>query len=177
MSKIIVVTAGHSNVDPGAVNGKATEAEFVTRFRNAVAFYLRNYGYTVKTDGVGDVNKPLKDAIALIKGSAVAVEFHLNAATNKKAKGVETIALPKDKKLAQKISAGIAKLLDSPLRGDAGWIDQSQSARGKLGYINAGGLIVEIEFISNDEKLALLNATYWKVARQVALDIHEHVGG
>lgn len=176
MSKILVITAGHSNVDPGAVNGKDTEAQLVTGFRNAVAFYLRNYGYTVKTDGVGDVNQPLADAIKLIKGSAVAIEFHMNAAASKSAKGVETISLPKDKALAKKLSAGVAKLMGSPLRGEDGWIDQSKSARGKLGYINAGGLIVELEFISNDAKLKLFKDTYWKVAKQVAQDIHEYLG-
>lgn len=177
MSKIVTITAGHSNVDPGAVNGKVTEASLAVLFRNAVASYLRNYGYTVRTDGVGTDNQSLNEAIKLIKGSAVAIEFHMNASSNKTAKGVETIALPKDKVLAQKLSQGVAKIMGSPIRGDNGWIDQSQSARGKLGYINAGGLILELEFISNDEKLKQFQDTYWTVAKQVALDIHKYLGG
>ena len=164
----IAVTAGHSNKDPGAVNGKFKEAELVTKFRNAVAHYLSEAGVAIKTDGVGALNQDLNAAIKLIKGSSVAVEFHMNAASNKSAYGVETIALPKDKKLAQNLSKVVADAFGSRLRGDNGWIDQSQSARGKLGFISNGGLIVELGFISNDEELFQFNARYWIAAKAVA---------
>lgn len=39
-----VATAGHSNTDPGAVNGKIKEADLVVNFRNAVTHYLREAG-------------------------------------------------------------------------------------------------------------------------------------
>ncbi|WP_333835473.1 N-acetylmuramoyl-L-alanine amidase [Acinetobacter schindleri] len=162
------ITAGHSNTDPGAVNGKVKEADLVVNFRNAVTHYLREAGLQVKTDGPGTENDPLSSAIKLIKGSSVAVEFHMNAATSKQANGIETIALPKDKKLAQELSAAIATALGSRLRGDNGWIDQSKSARGSLGYINAGGLIVELGFISNEDELAAYQARYWIAAKAVA---------
>ena len=91
----VTVTAGHSNKDPGAVNGKFKEAELVSQFRNTVAYYLREAGIQYKTDGDGTLNQDLNSAIKLIKGSSVAVEFHMNAAASKQANGVETIALPK----------------------------------------------------------------------------------
>lgn len=162
------ITAGHSNTDPGAVNGKVKEADLVVNFRNAVTYYLREAGVQVKNDGTGSRNDPLSSAIKLIKGSSVAVEFHMNAAASKQANGVETIALPKDKKLAQELSAAVASALGSRLRGDNGWIDQSKSARGSLGYINAGGLIVELGFISNEDELVRFNARYWLAAKAVA---------
>ena len=164
----VTVTAGHSNTDPGAVNGKVKEADLVVNFRNAVTHYLREAGLQVKTDGTGTKNDPLSSAIKLINGSDVAVEFHMNAAASKQANGVETISLPHDKKLAQDLSAAIANTLGSRLRGDKGWIDQSKSARGRLGYVNAGGLIVELGFISNDDELARFNARYWLAAKAVA---------
>ena len=164
----VTVTAGHSNTDPGAVNGKYKEADLVANFRNAVAFYLREAGIQYKTDGVGATNQNLNAAIKLIKGSSVAVEFHMNAATSKQANGIETIALPKDKKLAQDLSKAVADALGSRLRGDNGWIDQSKSARGRLAYVNAGGLIVELGFISNEDELARFNARYWLAAKAVA---------
>ena len=168
VNQFVTVTAGHSNKDPGAVNGKFKEAELVSQFRNAVAYYLREAGIQYKTDGVGILNQDLNAAIKLIKGSSVAVEFHMNAATSKQANGVETIALPKDKKLAQDLSKAVADALGSRLRGDNGWIDQSQSARGKLGFISNGGLIVELGFISNEEELFQFNARYWSAAKAVA---------
>ena len=168
VNQFVTVTAGHSNKDPGAVNGKFKEAELVSQFRNAVAYYLREAGIQYKTDGVGILNQDLNAAIKLIKGSSVAVEFHMNAATSKQANGIETIALPKDKKLAQDLSKAVADAFGSRLRGDNGWIDQSQSARGKLGFISNGGLILELGFISNEEELFQFNARYWSAAKAVA---------
>lgn len=169
VNQFVTVTAGHSNTDPGAVNGKFKEAELVSQFRNAVAYYLREAGIQYKTDGVGLLNQDLNAAIKLIKGSSVAVEFHMNAAGSKQANGIETIALPKDKKLAQDLSKAVADVFGSRLRGDNGWIDQSQSARGKLGFISNGGLIVELGFISNEAELAQFNAKYWSAAKAVAM--------
>ncbi|GEK44950.1 N-acetylmuramoyl-L-alanine amidase [Acinetobacter johnsonii] len=174
VNQFVTVTAGHSNKDPGAVNGKFKEAELVSQFRNAVAYYLREAGIQYKTDGVGILNQDLNAAIKLIKGSSVAVEFHMNAATSKQANGIETIALPKDKKLAQDLSKAVADAFGSRLRGDNGWIDQSQSARGKLGFISNGGLIVELGFISNDEELFQFNARYWSAAKAVAKVLIEY---
>ena len=174
VNQFVTVTAGHSNKDPGAVNGKFKEAELVSQFRNAVAYYLREAGIQYKTDGVGILNQDLNAAIKLIKGSSVAVEFHMNAATSKQANGIETIALPKDKKLAQDLSKAVADALGSRLRGDNGWIDQSKSARGKLGFISNGGLIVELGFISNEEELFQFNARYWSAAKAVAMILIKH---
>ena len=174
VNQFVTVTAGHSNKDPGAVNGKFKEAELVSQFRNAVAYYLREAGIQYKTDGVGILNQDLNAAIKLIKGSSVAVEFHMNAATSKQANGIETIALPKDKKLAQDLSKAVADAFGSRLRGDNGWIDQSQSARGKLGFISNGGLIVELGFISNEEELFQFNARYWTAAKAVAKVLIEY---
>ncbi|ODN54883.1 N-acetylmuramoyl-L-alanine amidase [Acinetobacter sp. 51m] len=165
---LATITAGHSNTDPGAVNGKVKEADLVVNFRNAVTHYLREAGLQVKNDGTGSQNDPLSSAIKLIKGSSVAVEFHMNAATSKQANGVETIALPQDKELAQDLSVAVADALGSRLRGDNGWIDQSKSARGRLAYVNAGGLIIELGFISNEDELARFNARYWLAAKAVA---------
>ena len=174
VNQFVTVTAGHSNTDPGAVNGKFKEAELVSQFRNAVAYYLREAGIQYKTDGVGTLNQDLNAAIKLIKGSSVAVEFHMNAAGSKQANGIETIALPKDKKLAQDLSKAVADVFGSRLRGDNGWIDQSQSARGKLGFISNGGLIVELGFISNEAELAQFNAKYWTAAKAVAMVLIKH---
>lgn len=174
VNQFVTVTAGHSNKDPGAVNGKYKEADLVVNFRNAVAYYLREAGIQYKTDGIGTTNQNLNAAIKLIKGSSVAVEFHMNAAASKQANGIETIALPKDKKLAQELSKAVADAFGSRLRGDNGWIDQSQSARGKLGFISNGGLIVELGFISNEEELFQFNARYLSAAKAVAKVLIEY---
>jgi len=177
MGKPIVITAGHSNNDSGAVNGSFHEAVHVTKVRNALAHILREAGYTVLTDGVGDINEPLPAAIKLVKGADIALELHCNAAANKTATGVETIALPKHKNLAQDISAAVAKVYGFKLRGEKGWIDQSQSHRGKLGYVSAGGMILELGFLSNDADMKVMENNFWKAARAIAEVIIKHVGG
>lgn len=176
--KIITITAGHSNVDSGAIAKDGTkEADLAVKFRNAVVSYLQKYpNVHVRVDGYGTTNLPLPEAIKLIKGSDVAIEFHMNASTNATAGGTETISLTKDKALAQKLSQAITATLETKLRGKEGWIDQSDSARGRLGYINAGGLIVEIGFISNPTELKTFNDKYWLAAKAVSEVILKHVG-
>lgn len=70
--------------------------------------------------------------------------------------------------MAQDLSKAVADVFGGRLRGDHGWIDQSQSARGKLGFISNGGLIVELGFISNEAELAAFNVKYWVAAKAVA---------
>lgn len=159
-----VITAGHSNRDPGAVGQGTTEATVVTEMRNMVASRLRNAGHTVFTDGEGSENKELSMAIKLIGKANCAVEFHCNAAGSATATGVESIGLPKDKVLCQRLSSAIAGVLKQKLRGDKGYIDQSASARGKLGYVSAGGIIVELFFLSNKGDYLFYDVNKYKVA-------------
>lgn len=164
----ILLSAGHSNSDPGAVAGNRHEAAIAVEFRNIVAGKLRASGVDVKTDGVGTENLPLVEAIRMARSAQLAVEFHCNAAANPAARGVECISLPDKRDLSQRLSAAIASVLGAPVRGDAGWIDQSKSARGKLGFVQAGGIIVELFFLSNPAELAAYDAKKWLVAQAVA---------
>lgn len=180
---IITVTSGHSNtgkIDSGAVttvNGKLIkEADLAVKLRNAILHYLQqDKEITTRCDGYGQVNLELKEAIKLIKGSHAALEIHTNASTNKTANGVECIALPKDKVLAQKLSAAVSKITGSRLRGDKGYIGQENSARGKLGYVSSGGLILEVFFISNDSELNTFEEKYWLIAKEVAQVLIDYV--
>ncbi|HEZ0559685.1 TPA: N-acetylmuramoyl-L-alanine amidase, partial [Neisseria meningitidis] len=95
---------------PGAVNGSDREADLAQDMRNIVASILRNdYGLTVRTDGEGKGNMPLRDAVKLIRGSDVAIEFHTNAAANKTATGIEALSTPKNKRWCQVLGKAVAK--------------------------------------------------------------------
>ena len=182
-NKIITVTSGHSNtgkIDSGAVttvNGKLVkEADLAVKLRNAILHYLQQDKEIVtRCDGYGQVNLELKEAIKLIKGSDVSLEVHFNSSTNKTANGVECIALPKDKALAQKLSAAVSKVTGSRLRGVGGFITQEDSARGKLGYVSAGGCILEVAFLSNSSELQTFEEKYWLIAKEVAQVLIDHV--
>lgn len=162
------ITAGHGAGDPGAVVPGFTERDLMTELRDILAMKLRALGHQVVTDGGAGQNLPLADAIRRIAGSDLALELHCNAAVNPAAKGVEVISLPAQAAKARRVAAAIAGVLESPLRGDHGWIDQSQSARGRLGFVNAGGMVVEVFFLSNPEELARYRERYWMVASAIA---------
>lgn len=174
MRKIVII-AGHSNSDPGAVYDGVKEADFCADMRNYVAYYLKHWGEkNVITDGDGRINAPLYEAIKLAKGADIAVEFHLNASVSKQAFGIEVLANPKHKSLAQKIATAIHSITGSQLRGDKGYKPQNAGAHNRLGFVQAGGLIVELEFLSNPQRFKILQDKRWLVAKAIAEVIHNY---
>ena len=161
------ITAGHGGSDPGATCDGITERELMTELRDLVAAKLRAAGHTARTDGGRGINLPLALALHLISGSAAALELHTNAHDNPAATGVEVISLPAQRETAQRIARHIATILEIPLRGNGGWIDQSQSARGRLGYVRAGGMVVEVFFLSNPADQAKYQSRKWMVASAI----------
>lgn len=168
------VTAGHGASDPGAVAADGTtEAALVTELRNIVAAKLRAAGHTVKTDGARWQNLPLVHALTLVPGADAAIELHMNAAANPAARGVEVVSLPARKDLARTLARRIAHVIESPVRGAGGWIDQAQTARGRLGFVRAGGLVVEVGFISNPDELHRVRTRLWLIASAIVLALTE----
>lgn len=171
---IYTITAGHSFLDPGAVAADGQrEEDLMTELRDIIASKLRKMGHTVRTDGGWRRNLPLVNAIALVPGAAVAIELHMNASTNASAFGVEVVSLPSRAPLARSIARRTAHVIDSRTRGAGGWIDQSQTARGRLGFVRAGGLVVEVGFISNPAELHLVRARLWGIASAIVAALTE----
>ena len=172
---IIVLTAGHSATDPGAVAGGFTEAGLMLDLRDITAELLRELGHVVIQDGADGENLPLRRAIELIDHGAIAVELHTNASDNPAARGVEAISLPPLQAFSQRLAQAVAAVLHTRVRGLAGWIDQSQSARGRLGYVNAGGVILETFFISNPAERHVYLDRRYEVAAAIADTIHQEL--
>lgn len=172
---IYTVTAGHGAGDPGAVaQDGTTEAALMTELRDIVAHKLRAAHHTVRTDGARWKNLPLVHALTLIPGSDAAIELHTNAHSNTTATGVEVISNPAQRELARTIARRIAHVLELPVRGAGGWIDQSQSARGRLGFVRLGGLVVECFFLSNPGDFSKYQARKWMVASAIVAALTEH---
>lgn len=166
---VITVTAGHSNKDPGAVNGLFREADIAQEMRNMVALYLRQKDIAVKTDGEGKGNLPLPAAIKLIAGSKAAVEFHCNAFSKPSAGGCEALSQPKDRALSQRLCKAVSDVMGIPTRGtDGGWKNEGSGQHSRLGYVRNGGIILELFFISNPAELAVWQDKKWLVAKAVA---------
>ncbi|OFN60594.1 N-acetylmuramoyl-L-alanine amidase [Eikenella sp. HMSC061C02] len=172
----ITITAGHSNTDPGAVNGSDREADIAQDMRNIVASILRtDHGLEVKTDGEGKGNLPLREAVKLIKGSRLAVEFHTNAALNKTATGIEALSIPKNKAACQRLCRAVEQVTGWKLRGEDGYKPDNAGQHSRLAYAQAGGIIFEPFFISNDADLAQWKQTKWSICRAIANAIAEEV--
>ena len=177
MTKTVTITAGHGGGDPGAVNGNITEAYIATDMRNMLKLYLERAGLKVRTDGDGNDNQSLRQALRLIPGSDLAIEIHCNAASSSQAGGVEALAQPKDKAICQKLCAAISDVMGIPIRGNAsGWKDQSSGQHSRLAYVSGGGIILELFFISNPCELNTYLSKKWLVARELADVIAEHFG-
>lgn len=169
MSNKIFISAGHGNADPGAVANGTTEATIAVEVRNLVAQQLSAMGVSFEADGDGSLNLPLPRAIELAKACGpVRVEFHLNAGPPT-AKGVECLSGVAQKALAQALAAAVAGVLGNPLRGDKGWKAESESARGRLGFLRqAAGVIVELFFITNAAELDTYRAHKEELAAAIA---------
>ena len=168
--RTIIVCAGHSDQQSGAASpdGKHKEEELAQWLRNRVATLLRADGMTVLTDGDPAVNQSLNHAISLLKQyqNALAVEFHFNAGPSQ-VRGVEVLSKSHLKRTAQNIAAAIATITGSPLRGVLGWKADNSGQHHRLAFCEAGGLVVEVEFISNPNALNV----YLAMRDQVAVSL------
>lgn len=173
--KTILISAGHGASDPGACANGYSEAAIALIFRDGIAVELRRRGLSVLTDGADGINEPLTKAIALAKAcSGAAVELHLNASPNKTATGVEALALPIYSRLAQNLAKMVAHVLNIPLRGEKGWKSDSAGQHHRLGFCQAGGVVLELCFISNETDIETLMANKADVIDALAdvLEIH-----
>lgn len=160
----IFVSAGHSNTDSGAAANGRKEADIAVEFRNMVSLYLEREHVPHFTDGKGAENWPLAKAAKEAKAYDIAVEFHCNAG-DPRASGVETLSAPKDFVLAGKLCHSIATMLGIKNRGAK---PENSGQHKKLAFVQAGGIIVELFFITNKQDLAAYEAKKWIVAREVA---------
>lgn len=169
--KTIVLTAGHNNKDSGAVSKdqKWTEAKIVTDLRNRVKTILEAYGYTVITDGKGEENLSLSKAVALIPMGEVAIELHLNAAVSEQANGIEALAKSSLKSKCQTLCKSISDDMKYKIRGsDGGWKSTDSGQHSRLAFCEAGGIILEVFFISNKAELDSYINNPDRVAKAIA---------
>lgn len=159
------LSAGHSQTDPGNIGFNRHEADIAEEFRNILSFCLDDIKVEHEVDGRGLENKPLKDAMAMARKHRVSMEFHCNGNEGKPGTGVEIFCADKDNKLAAKLCVAISESLGIRNRGVK---PQGMSQHSSLGFVRAGGMVVELFFLNNHEDLAKYDAFKWKCARAVA---------
>lgn len=153
--KTLYIGAGHDNARQGAEAFGYTESGLMSQLRDWLAVGLSYKMINVTTDGFGNVNETLLTALDLIKEHKpdMAIELHLNGSSDPSANGVECLALPRLRRECQQISQNIAMSLRQRLRGDYGYVRQEDSQCGKLAFVEAGGIIVELFFLTHKPSL------------------------
>jgi N-acetylmuramoyl-L-alanine amidase len=163
--KSVFLSAGHSDTDPGATAFGRREADIAIEFRNIVAFYLHRANVPYELDGERTQNLPLREAVVKARRHPIGVEFHCNAAGSPGASGVETLSAPGDMSLGSRICHAIASTLMIRNRGAK---PENAGQHHRLAFVQAGGIIVELFFITNPSDLAAYDARKWLAAREVA---------
>ena len=159
------ISAGHSDKDPGAVSGNRREADIAVEFRNIVSFYLKQMGRPHELDGRGTENLPLSYAAKRARNHRVSAEFHCNASDNPKATGVEVLCAPKDNARAADICAALSDAFGIKNRGVK---PENAGQHHRLAFVQAGGMIEELFFISNKSDLAAYDQKKWLAGKRVA---------
>lgn len=163
-AKSILLSAGHSNTDPGAVAQGRREADIAVEFRNLVSYYLLQWGVPHDTDGKGTDNYPLAQAVKQAALHDVAVEFHCNSGPST-ATGAEVLSGADDERLAVALSKAVADGLGIRNRGAK---PENAGQHHRLAFVRAGGLIVELFFLTNRGDLKAYYDRKWLAARNVA---------
>lgn len=160
----IFVSAGHGGDDPGATSNNRREADIAVDFRNMVALYIERAGIRFATDGKLKVNDPLRRAVVEAKKHTIAIEFHCNAASSA-ASGTETLSAPKDYALCTKLCKAVSGKLQIKNRGAK---PENSGQHHRLAFVQAGGIIMELLFITNKSDLANYDKYKWLAAKEVA---------
>jgi len=168
----ILVSAGHSTGEggaPGASSNGYTEANETLRVRDAVAAILKDKDLTVITDGEEGVSESLRSAIALAREADVAVEFHFNSSSSNRATGIEVLARANNRTLPRNLAKAIEQATRLTLRGgDGGYKPDNSGQHASLGFCRAGGLVVEICFISNPSDMSAYEANFSTLSTKLA---------
>ena len=171
MGKTILVSAGHSTVppvDPGAVGNGHREADLTLELRDLVVALLRAAGVKPLVDGEDGRNEPLTKAVALARQADVAVEIHFNAGPPS-ARGTEVLAFEDERGAAASLAAAVASAAGLSVRGsDGGWKRTDSGQHKSLAFCDAGGMILEVAFISSAADVAAYEAAKPAVARAIA---------
>lgn len=164
--KPIFLSAGHSGTDPGATALGRREADIAVDFRNLVAFYLMREGVPHELDGHGTQNLPLRETVKRTRQvQGIEVEFHCNAAASPAATGVESLQGPMNTLLGERLCQAVANGLALRNRGAK---PENAGQHHRLAFVQAGGIILELFFITNPDDLRAYDERRWLAARGVA---------
>ncbi|HYE74868.1 MAG TPA: N-acetylmuramoyl-L-alanine amidase, partial [Blastocatellia bacterium] len=91
-----------------------------------------------------------------------------NASSNKDATGIEALAHPSEKKLAQSLCKALALATGLKLRGESGYKSASSGQHSRLGFCDAGGVVLEVCFLTNPADFEAYKSAFNGVSEALA---------
>lgn len=174
--KSVLISAGHGGNDSGATGNGYIEATLALKLRDRIYNHLVEFGIDVLRDGNEGENKDLNKAISICKLVDIGVELHFNASANETATGVEVLCKLDKKELAQKLCYAITSATGLRVRGNnLGWKSDSSGQHHRLGFCEAGGIILEVCFITNKDDMKLYVENKLQVALEIAKVLNRYV--
>lgn len=170
MARKLMISAGHST-SPLAAGTQANgfkEEELTLELRDLVVARLRALGLEVITDGAHGISRPLVEAINLARGCDIAVEFHFNAGARTDT-GPFALSVASRKRFGVDLAKAVANAAGLPLYQN-GWVSDTRSQHGQLGFCRRGGrgVVLEVCQQSNLDDMRRYNASKEKVADALA---------
>ena len=117
------------------------------------------------TDGEGATNWALSQAAELAKQGVIAIEIHCNAFRLPSASGVETLSQAIDFVLGRALCEAISTELNIPNRGAK---PENAGQHDSLAFVQAGGIVLEMFFLSNSNDLNAYLTNSDKVIQSMA---------
>lgn len=149
---IILLSAGHGGGAAGAQGPEHNEAELTLDLRDRVIAALGAVkGFVVKSDGKKGENLSLSKAIVLAREADIAVEIHFNNDVPG-ASGAECFGTKDTAAFCRALSKACAQQMGDGVRGrDGGYKHHTDSFVGSLGFVRAGGVVLEVCFLNEDD--------------------------
>lgn len=107
----------------------------------------------------------LSRAAKLAEQGVIAVEIHCNAFIASSASGVETLSGAKDFRLGKALCEVVSSVLGIPNRGAKA---ENAGQHDSLAFVRAGGLVLELFFLSNPKDLESYLLNQDKVIQSIA---------
>lgn len=173
---MIYISAGHHNLDAGAIGVKGVKEADLTKIqRDLTCIELDKLGAKYQKDNDNwTLAEYLKKIVTTPKD--VTIEFHFNS-FNSKATGAETIisdyASQNSINFAKELNEAVVKILGI---ADRGVKKEKESHRGKLGLMRENGIValVELCFLDNVSDLSKWEANNKKLAVEFARIIKKY---
>ena len=176
----VCLDAGHGGRDSGAINEKYDVKESILAMQivntlREILLLSNRFQYKVKLTRSDIYTYPSlteRCTTANKFGADIFISIHLNSATNKSAKGIETLIYDKASKTARTLATNVQHQLIKRMD----WKNRGVKERDNLTVLKKTrmpAILVECGFISNDEECLYLQepTVQWNIADAIARGI------